>query len=81
MSQQIPPEFVSSGNELVVVFRTDDTISKKGFSAAFVLASPDSLPVTFTPKSTGNSSNPEFKNKQKSNKKLANHQLSKSPSN
>jgi len=43
---QIPPEFVSSGRYLLIHFRTDDTINWKGFSAAFVLASPDAAPVT-----------------------------------
>ncbi len=31
---------------LLVRFKTDDTINWKGFSAAFVLASPDAQPVT-----------------------------------
>ena len=43
---QIPPEFISSGRYLLIHFRTDDTINWKGFSAAFVLASPDAAPVT-----------------------------------
>lgn len=31
---------------LLIRFKTDDTINWKGFSAAFVLASPDAQPVT-----------------------------------
>jgi tolkin protein len=47
-SNQIPPEIISSGRQLLVRFKTDDTINWKGFSAVFVLASPDALPATPT---------------------------------
>lgn len=40
-NSEVPPEIESRSNELILVFRTDDTISKKGFSAAFVLVTPD----------------------------------------
>lgn len=43
---QIPPEVISTGRQLLVRFKTDDTINWKGFSAAFVLASRDAQPAT-----------------------------------
>ena len=43
---QIPPEVISSGRQLLVRFKTDDTINWKGFSAAFVLAARDARPAT-----------------------------------
>lgn len=43
---QMPPEFISTGKNLLVRFKTDDTITWKGFSASFVLASPDAEPIT-----------------------------------
>lgn len=42
----IPPEFVSSGRYLLIRFKTDDTINWKGFSAWYVLASPDAVAAT-----------------------------------
>jgi len=43
---KIPPEVISTGRQLLVRFKTDDTINWKGFSAAFVLASRDAQPAT-----------------------------------
>lgn len=34
---RVPPEFLSTGESLLVRFRTDDTINTKGFSAAYTL--------------------------------------------
>lgn len=34
---RVPPEFLSSGESLLVRFRTDDTINTKGFSVAYTL--------------------------------------------
>jgi len=42
---KIPPEVISTGRQLLVRFKTDDTINWKGFSAAFVLASRDAQPA------------------------------------
>ncbi|XP_013793842.2 tolloid-like protein 2, partial [Limulus polyphemus] len=33
---KLPPEFVSTGNSLLLRFRSDDTINVKGFSAAYL---------------------------------------------
>ncbi|GFV68252.1 tolloid-like protein 1 [Trichonephila clavipes] len=33
--KDVPPEFYSSGDTLMVRFRSDDTINTKGFSAAY----------------------------------------------
>ena len=46
VSLQIPPEVISTGRQLIVRFKTDDTINWKGFSAAFVLAARDAQPAT-----------------------------------
>jgi len=43
---QIPAEVISTGRQLLVRFKTDDTINWKGFSAAFVLAARDAQPAT-----------------------------------
>ena len=44
---QVPlQDFISSGMYLLIRFKTDDTINLKGFSAGFVLASPDAQPFT-----------------------------------
>ena len=42
---KIPPEVISTGRQLLVRFKTDDTINWKGFSAAFVLAAADAQPA------------------------------------
>ncbi|GAB6021030.1 hypothetical protein CHUAL_003667 [Chamberlinius hualienensis] len=34
---RVPPEFLSTGESLLVRFRTDDTINTKGFSAAYTM--------------------------------------------
>ncbi|XP_074648145.1 tolloid-like protein 2 isoform X2 [Tubulanus polymorphus] len=43
-ASKLPPEIISTGRHLLIHFRTDDTIGWKGFSAAFVLSSPDRTP-------------------------------------
>lgn len=38
---QIPPEYVSTGPELLVLFKTDETVYEKGFEAIYSQVGPE----------------------------------------
>ena len=52
----------------MVRFKTDDTINWKGFSAAFVLASPDAQPITMEHTISPRRYDPDFIHKPKGKK-------------
>ncbi|XP_013385673.1 bone morphogenetic protein 1 [Lingula anatina] len=47
---ELPPEYISTGEYLTLRFRSDDTINWKGFSATYLMASPEERVEPSVPK-------------------------------